>query len=333
MRSTIFPIFPLILFLFSFSHDLLASAKNERWFSFSFDNDIFVGSDGGYTNGLYISWYDLPEDITSSTASLPWYYRLQALLTGADDRGESVFTQNIGQSMLTPADISQPVPDENDLPYAGLLFWQGSILFGRGEVTDFATLFLGIVGPLSFAEQSQKLVHSLTGSDEPQGWDFQLKNEPLVGVRYGRFWQSVHLDSAAIEYDIVTGAQGGLGNFISSVEADIYFRLGSKLETSYSLLALTSAREINPTAHSGGWFAYIGANIQYVFNNILFDGNTFRDSPSVPWEHWINSITAGFAFSKENWGLSFSYTDFGGINDEDERRQEFGSVTIVRRLQ
>lgn len=332
MHPRIFFLYLAVYTILSCSRIASAESERERWFSFSFDNDIFVGTDGGYTNGLYVSWYDLP-DPERKLLHIPWYYRLQMFLTGADDRGEIVFTTNFGQSMITPSDITRPVPDENDIPYAGVLFWQGSVLFGKGEVTDFATLFLGVVGPLSLAEQSQKLVHSVTGSDKPRGWDFQLHNEPLVGIRYGRFWQSIHHDAGQVEFDIVTGAQGGLGNFISSLEADIYFRVGSKLDTSYSLLALSSGREINPTAHSGGWFVYVGANIQSVFNNVLFDGNTFQDSPSISRESWVNSYTAGIATSSENWGFSFSYTDFGGINADALGRQEFGSVTVVHRLQ
>ena len=120
---------------------------------------------------------------------------------------------------------------------------------------------------------------------------------------------------------------------MSSLEASAYLRLGSKLDTSYSLLALSSGREINPTAHSGGWFAYVGGSIQYVFNNIIFDGNTFRDSVSSPMDHWTDSATLGVAFSSETWGWSFSYTSLGGMLADESDNQEFGSVTIVRRLQ
>ncbi|MBX2885883.1 MAG: lipid A deacylase LpxR family protein [Granulosicoccus sp.] len=327
-----FLLIPLLVSLSALPLTASAASDQERWFSFSFDNDIFAGTDGGYTNGLYVSWYDLP-DSTLNIENTPWRYRLQMFLTGADDRGESVFTTNFGQSMITPTDITREVPDENDIPYAGLIFWQGSVLFGRGEVTDFATLFLGVVGPLSLAEQAQTFIHSVTGSDKPRGWDFQLHNEPLVSVRYGRFWQTVHRSIGNVEYDIVTGAQGGIGNFMSLLGADIYFRLGLKLDSSYSLLALSSGREINPTAHSGGWFVYAGAVAQYVFNNVLFDGNTFRDSPSVSREPWVNTYTAGVATSNKNWGISFSFSNSGGAHADDIGRQKYGSLTIVRRLQ
>ncbi|OED39835.1 hypothetical protein AB833_13720 [Chromatiales bacterium (ex Bugula neritina AB1)] len=322
----------VVAVLLLFSGSALAKNERERWFSFSFDNDIFVGTDGGFTNGLYVSWYDLPEDGVISFEEMPWYYKMQTYLTGADDRGESVLSVNFGQTLVTPADIQQVPPAPSDLPYAGVLFWQGSVLFGRGEKTDFSTLFLGVVGPASLGEQSQKLVHRATGSDEPLGWDFQLHNEPLIGVRYGRFWQNVHSEIGGVEYDIVTGASAGLGNFLSSVETSAYLRFGVKLDTSYSLLALSSGREINPTAHSGGWFVYIGGSVQYVANNILFDGNTFRNSPSVSLDHWMNLGTIGVAYSRKKWGFSFSYSNFGGIEASGDDRQEFGSVTLVRRL-
>ena len=30
------------------------------WYTFTMDNDVFVGVDAGYTNGMYFSWYDTP---------------------------------------------------------------------------------------------------------------------------------------------------------------------------------------------------------------------------------------------------------------------------------
>ncbi len=325
-------IFLVVSGLIFFSGAAGAGTERERWFSFSFDNDIFAGTDGGYTNGLYLSWYDLPDGGHHSARNVPWYYRLQTALTGADSSGESVLTHNIGQTMITPADIQQVPPDPEDIPYSGVLFWQGSVLFGRGEVTDFSTLFLGVLGPASLAEQSQKLVHRATGSDQPQGWGYQLHNEPLIAIRYGRFWQNLHFDGN-VEYDVVTGAQAGFGNFLSSVETGAYFRVGSKLDTSYSLLALSSGREINPTAHSGGWFAYVGGSVQYVLNSVFSDGNTFRDSPSVALDRRVNSATIGVALSSKYWGGSFSFTNQGGVGSGSNGRQKYGSVTVVRRLQ
>lgn len=311
-----------------------ANSDQEKWFSFSFDNDIFVGSDGGYTNGLYFSWYELPKSTDQVPKTQPWYYRVQRYLTHAGDSGLEALTWSFGQTMITPSDIQRTPPDERDTPYAGLLLWQGTVLFVRDDFTEFSTLFLGAVGPISLAEHSQKLVHSITGSDEPMGWNYQLRNEPLLGLRYGRFWQNAHKYAHGREFDIVTGVQGGFGNFISSVEAAAYYRIGSNLQSSYSVLALASNREINPIAHSGGWFAYIGASVQYALNNVLLDGNTFRASPSVDWSPAQNLFALGVATSGKNWGLSLNYASFGGFNTSNDKvgRQSFGSVTVIRKL-
>jgi len=45
---------------------------------------------------------------------------------------------------------------------------------------------LGIVGPASFAEETQSLVHELLASQRPNGWDNQLKNEPGLAIIYER---------------------------------------------------------------------------------------------------------------------------------------------------
>lgn len=322
-----------LLMLLMRTNPVAAESDRDRWFSFTWDNDLFVGSDGGYTNGIYLSWYDASGSANNLQQSVPWYYRLQTGLVGTGKIVNSVRTHSVGQTMATPSDIERVPPDENDTPYAGLLFWQGSIAVNRGQRTDYSTLYLGVVGPASLTEQSQKIVHKATGSTVPQGWDYQLKNEPLVALHYGRLWQNYRTELGSLEFDVVTGMQGGLGNVRSSVDASAFFRVGSQLNTSYSVLALASQREINPTAHSGGWFVYVGTSIQYAFNNIILDGNTFRDSPSVSWKHGAGTISLGAAMSTKNWGYSISYTDFAVSEPDDIGKHAFGSISVLHRLQ
>jgi hypothetical protein len=53
-------------------------------------------------------------------------------------------------------------------------------------------LTVGVVGPASFAEQTQKRIHEIVNADEPRGWNTQLKNEPGVsslvkGLAFSRY--------------------------------------------------------------------------------------------------------------------------------------------------
>lgn len=97
----------------------LAQADSQ-WFSYTLDNDIFVGNDSGYSNGMYFSWINIDEDEKTTEPSV----LLQALLWSVEGDGNLtvVASNTIGQAINTPQDIKEANPDEADLPYSGLLF-------------------------------------------------------------------------------------------------------------------------------------------------------------------------------------------------------------------
>ena len=63
----------------------------------------------------------------------------------------------LGQSMFTPEDKTRANPDPKDRPYAGFLYGTMGLATVKGDHVDNLGLTLGVVGPLSFAEQTQKL--------------------------------------------------------------------------------------------------------------------------------------------------------------------------------
>ena len=40
------------------------------WVSVATDNDAFIGNDNGYTNGLFVSWYEIPEGVKAEPGFL-----------------------------------------------------------------------------------------------------------------------------------------------------------------------------------------------------------------------------------------------------------------------
>jgi hypothetical protein len=94
-----------------------------EWVSFTMDNDTFVGNDNGYTNGIYVSWFDTPEGKPADIGFLA-----QAMKWSLPDSGSSGIgfdIKTIGQTMITPDDIEEdpPILPPDDLPYGGLLFY------------------------------------------------------------------------------------------------------------------------------------------------------------------------------------------------------------------
>jgi len=97
-----------------------------EWISYTLDNDLFLGNDSGYTNGLFVSLYDLDEEGEQPSPS--WI--LSPLLWSLPEQqpAGAINSYTLGQTMITPEDITIEIPSEEDLPYAGLLFINNTYL-------------------------------------------------------------------------------------------------------------------------------------------------------------------------------------------------------------
>src|SRR5690606_285837 len=122
--------------------------------------------------------------------------------------------RTLGQSMVTPEDISKAVPDPNDAPYAGLLMYRNSHIVIRDNFADNVSTTIGIVGPSSMAEQAQTFIHKVTGSERPMGWDYQLKDEPVFMLSRTSIWRN---PLAGNWFDAITIAHAKGGNLESAV--------------------------------------------------------------------------------------------------------------------
>ena len=91
----------------------------------------------------------------------------------------------------------------NDLPYAGLLAWQGTLFSWNDQISDQLSLYLGIVGPNALSEETQNYVHKLTKSDKAKGWDNQIGNEFIFKVEVQRVWKFYRSVNNGYQYDIL----------------------------------------------------------------------------------------------------------------------------------
>jgi hypothetical protein len=145
----------------------------EWWFSARWENDTFGGTDQFYTDGVSLSLAHTGSSWLDALADwLPW------------GQGRRTVGYELGQIMVTPSDTTRPIPDPNDRPYAGILYAGLSLHVDRGNSYHGLKFITGVVGPWSQAEETQKLVHGWTGNAQPQGWDYQLHNEPIFNLVY-----------------------------------------------------------------------------------------------------------------------------------------------------
>jgi hypothetical protein len=236
--------------------------------------------------------------------------------------------------MQTPENIEATELIENDLPYAGLLGWRGTLYAWDNDVADQFSVILGVVGPASLAEDTQKVVHRITGSDKPQGWDNQLHNEVVFQVRAQRSWRFDLTDSNGFGTDFLTFASGGIGTFSSEVAASAMVRFGSGLEETFPAVSILPGRDINPLAGAEGdhFYMFLGAQAHYIFNDIFVDGNTFRNSHSVTLKHEGFTVSAGAVWNWEKWGLLFSVAETSSNFEERDGKGRFGSLSVSYRF-
>jgi hypothetical protein len=309
--------------------DESSSHETRKWHAITVDNDVFVGNDSGYTNGLYYSLFNGSRAVDLKPA---WLTRpFQWLI----EKKPFVFQYNattLGQVMMTPSDITISTPQTDDIPYSGLLFFQQTNVKVFDNYSDKVSLTLGIVGPASGAEHTQTAWHKLIGANTPRGWDYQLKNEIVFQVSRGRAWRAWHsFDDNA---DLIVGGDVKLGTLESSITTGTILRYGRNIEDTYSTAILSNDRTTNPIHVDDGWYIYAGTSINYIANIIYLDGNTFRDSPSLDYDPVQLDFHVGFSYAWTNYSISLALNNIGNFSSDDEfaDSREYGSLTFLWRM-
>lgn len=304
-----------------------AQAQAFDWASVVWQNDLFIGEDGGYTNGLFISLYDLSTE-GEAPYQTPLLAKPLAWMQQPSQDATMFSEHSLGQAMITPSDISQPVPDPEDAPYAGLLLYRVSHAIVEDDFADLVRTTIGLMGPASGAERSQEWVHKITGSEQPQGWDYQLDTKFLFALERTAVWR--HEISA--RWDTVLLAQAAVGNLESALGGGALVRFGDGLSQSFATTALHYGRISVPMAVEGGWYIYAGFEAEYVFNHILVNGNTYRDNAADDLEHELVAATVGLTYSWDNFSLALSYKTGNSLDTNQTSEDSYGAISMAWRL-
>lgn len=313
---------------------MLGEARADTdWAAMIWHNDVFLDKDGGgYTNGLYVTWYDL-SDTEPEEFGAPWLTRpLMGWLI--DDEGEdfAVSSHTIGQAMMTPKNIKKAVPDPNDAPYAGLLFWRSGYIRMEDDIADKLSVTLGIVGPSSGAEAVQRFVHKVVGANEPMGWDYQIKNEPVGQIKRARVWRYGANFNDGYQTDILLLGEGAVGNLETSVGASVIARYGKDLKRSFGTASQTVGRVSNPMAIGRGWNIYVGAGASLVYNQIFISGSGIRSGQEADLRSEQLAGFGGISYSWDNLSLTASFISNTPLDENSTARQRFGALAVAWRL-
>lgn len=333
----------LILFIHQFTYaesttdNTYKFRKLDRKFiSLTMENDIVFGDDGGYTNGFALAWGTGMFDHFDQSNTPGWLAALtKNLYINTLPNKHRAISYLIGQSMNTPQDISRKDLIEDQPPYAGMLVSRATLYAFNQKQTDRLTFLLGIVGPASGAEKGQKFIHGITDSEEPMGWQHQLRNEPVFRIeasRSNRLWASKFSDRA--EMDLITTKLGGLGNLSSDVGYGFGLRIGSSLVDSFPIATDLPGREVNPTAGmtTRHWIVFMNLSGRYEFNNLLIEGNTFTKSHGVALRHEQLQLSYGVSINLDRWAFMYSAAISTDKYIGQQEKSRFGAVSITYRL-
>lgn len=332
MQSNSFRLPTFWLFFLTTSLSAAQLRADADWAAFYWHNDAFLGIDGGgYTNGAFFSLYDISSQ--NDDYGTPWLLRplLGRLISDTGNQWE-LSGHTLGQMMVTPKDIKIADPDPNSAPYAGLLFLRSSYLAVHEDYADQLGLTLGILGPSSGAEEVQKFVHKLVGANEPQGWDYQLKDEPVAQLSRSRVWRFTGESPDSARADLLVLGEITGGNLESGLGAAAIARYGGGLKQSFATAAQMTERMPNPIALDQGWHVYGGITGGYLYNQIFVTGNTFRDSPDADLRSWQHSYICGGSYSWQDWSLSLSYFEGSSLDKKGSARERYGSLSVAWRL-
>ena len=331
----------LMSIAFVFEAKPCGAAENLATFSFYFENDLIAKTDRHYTNGVKLSW--ISHDLTgyADSGRLPnWSLPLIRRLPFINEPGlQRNVVLSIGQNIYTPGDIEAEALIEDDRPYAGWTYFGIGLHSKTDRRLDSMEIQLGMVGPASFAEQTQKWVHGLTGSQYPNGWDNQIKNEPGLAVVYERKWRFPYDGNVGkLGVDVIPHLGAALGNVYTYANTGMEARLGWNIPRDFGISLIRPAGASNAPLNAQdprissdqGFGLYVFAIVdgRAVLHNIFLDGNTFADSHRVDKKHFVADIGTGVGLIINRFKLCYTHVlrtkEFEGQEDD----QVFGSITL-----
>lgn len=297
------------------------------------ENDVMAikNEDRFYTNGVF---YDQV-----------YFGALQPDKMRRDNYG-----YRIGQLIFTASKIQsrQPVPGQGDRPFAGYLyfgvFWES---FRRDlPLLDYLRLDaeLGCTGPCSMAESAQTVAHDLLsiGSDTPQGWQSQIREEVGLNFRgtYAPFTFAIEKSGAADTYwmDLIPLLQAEIGSFFVNHSGTLLtrFSIWGGLRPYISTGSLESAANaVDKRDRDLRVHLFAKYSVRKVLRNALLqggkfhkqEGNVFTADP----DNSVRENAAGIQIGNGKFGFSYTLTRRssevkGPPEDLDDEGHYFGKL-------
>lgn len=290
---------------------------NSETISIEFDNDIFFNKDHKVSNvfafqkhsSISSNW----EEIETFPDFLKDFYTILPKLKKSKQNFYR-FTISINQTMQTPKDLSTTELIVNDVPYAGALAINLSFYSFNNVYFKGYGITTGVVGPLSFAKQTQKIIHQIIGDVNPKGWRNQISTEPLLNFNFLIKKKLINFENQnLLSFDASITGDFSIGNLLTHFGTSLELRCGYNLPKGfiYTPDPITFGMQYNASLNPSNpkiYSFYLTITLQgsLIENNIFLDGNTFQNSHHVEKIHTLGKVLGGLHFEHKNWGIHFN---------------------------
>jgi len=305
----------------------------EQFLTLTAENDLFgSGADRNYTSGVRLGWFD-------TGAATPAVARvIDPFIPMFSVNNTTSVHYSLGQNLYAPRNLLTSTPDPKDRPYAAFLYGSMGLRSLTDNRLDDIELTVGVIGPSALGKQTQKFVHNITDSDNPKGWDSQLKNEPALMVSWQRLWPETYTAQiSGLHFRASPYGGATVGNVYTYANTGLMFQLVPKAFKWQGMPlrvrpAMPGSGYFSVPEGEFSWSVFAGLEGRAVARNIFLDGNTFRDSPSVDKKPLVGDANMGVAFTYGRTQLAYTLNyrseEFHGQDGADL----FGAVSLGYRF-
>ena len=208
----------------------------------------------------------------------------------------------------------------------------------KGEQLRTTQLRIGMVGPSAHGEQVQNWWHGVIGADRFDGWDHQLRDEPVLQLIHERRKRlHRHDGDGAWGWDLTRHWGASLGNFATYANVGGEWRFGIRLPDDFGTAPLRPAGENTSPVRAvagRGWngHLFVAADARWVLHDITLDGNSFKSSHSVDKRTLVADIGYGIAVTRGSWRFALARYHRSREFEGQDQVPVYGTFTIGKRF-
>jgi lipid A 3-O-deacylase len=270
----------------------------------SFENDFLNfrgdGTDRYFTNGLRIDYFFKKQKINFPSS---------LLLKISTDK--NLYSWGVAQYMFTPSRIDVADIQYNDRPYAGALVAIHSLssFDYTNRLKLSSQLFLGVMGPMSLAKETQIFMHSTFNYPRPKGWDNQVPNDIIINYNIQLEKELIYIPGKLLISGNIEIFNGTLYNAIG---AGFMMKAG-KISNYYRESNADNIKKKNATH----LYVFMSPAARVIYSNALLEGGIITN---------INQVHKGYILNKDQIERLNVFADVGVIYE----RPKFGLAIIQK---